>query len=354
MSYRQTFTAAVLANTGNKLDLYDDIYLPEPSSAQVVVEIQYAGLCHSQLMEISGLRGEDKYLPHMLGHEGVGKVVSVGENVTKVAPGDEVILSWIKGDGLDSGGHQYQSARGLNINSGPITAFSEYAVVAENRLVKKPTGTPSKLAVLYGCAVPTGFGMVMNNLPEVSSGSIAFIGLGGIGMSALLAAGMYDFEHIFAIDINPDKLAIAKTCGATHLINPELENPLSIVKELTNGNGVDYSFESAGTARTIELAYSLIRPKGGLCTFASHPAHSENISLDPFDLICGKNIKGTWGGEVYPDRDIVKFDKLYLDGKLPLEFLVSKEYSLDQINEAVDDLHNRKVIRALINCSKDR
>ena len=353
MKRDKTFRAAVLANLGNDLEIFDDILLPEPGDSQVLVKIEYAGLCHSQLMEVQGLRGEDKYLPHMLGHEGVGSVVSVGNSVTKVVPGDAVILSWIKGDGQDAGGYQYSSVRGEKINAGSVTTFSEYAIVAENRLVKMPVGTPSKLAVLYGCAVPTGFGMVMNNLPENATGSIAFIGLGGIGMSALLAAGMYNFKNVFAIDINDDKLEIAKKYGATRVINPSRENPLDVIKDITHGQGVDYSFESAGTAKTIEMAYSFVKSKGGLCTFASHPSHAEKISLDPFDLICGKNIKGTWGGEVYPDRDIERFNQLYIQGDLPLETLVSKEYALDEINNAIDDLLNRKIVRALIRCGSE-
>lgn len=354
MNTPQMFTAAVLTEVGKKLDIIDDIYLPKPMPSQVLVKVQYAGLCHSQLMEVQGLRGEDKYLPHMLGHEGVGRVVAVGEGVNKVCVDDDVILTWIKGDGLCGGGFKYTSASGKTINAGPVTAFSEYVVVSENRLVKKPKDTPDILSVLYGCAVPTGFGMVVNNIPKDSKGSIAFVGLGGIGMSALLASRLYDFENVIAIDINDDKLGLAKTLGATHVVNPSQEDPLTAVLAITGGNGVAYSFESAGMSKTIEMAYSLVKPKGGQCIFASHPAHGDTISIDPFDLICGKNIKGTWGGEVAPDSDIELFGRLYAEGKLSLEHLVSRQYDLVDINQAIDDLQNRKIVRALISCTKDK
>lgn len=347
-----TFTAAVLVKTGQPLQLINNIQIPRPGKGQVLVKISYAGLCHSQLMEIQGSRGEDNYLPHMLGHEGAGHVVSIGEGVTKVAAGEEVVLGWIKGEGIDSGGHQYQTTDGLTINAGAITAFGEYALVSENRLVPKPMGTPDRLSVLYGCAMPTGFGMVMNNLPDNASGTIAFLGLGGIGISALLAAKRYHFNKVIAIDVNHDKLDLAKELGATHTINASDADYLNQVRLLTDGMGVDYCFESAGRARTIEQAYSMIRRNGGQCIFASHPPHGDKITLDPFDLICGKHIKGTWGGEVKPDRDIQRFGDMYANGQLPLESLISKEYSLDEINLAVDDLHQKKIVRALINCNR--
>src|SRR3990167_1881460 len=346
MQNKKTFKAAVLQQTGKPLVLMNDITFPTLGKGQVLVKIRYAGLCHSQLMEIQGLRGEDKYLPHMLGHEGVGVVAAVVvECVSKVKPGDEVILSWIKSEGIDAGGTQYKTTQGLTINAGAITAFNEYAVISENRLVLKPKDTPERLAVLYGCAMPTGFGMVINNIPFDAKGCIAFVGLGGIGMSALLAARFFDFEKVIAIDINEDKLRLAKQSGATHLINAQHEDPGKTVHEWTNNRGVDYSFESAGTVKTIEQAYALTRRHGGLCIFASHPPTEEKITLDPFDLICGKNIRGTWGGEAKPERDVARFNTLYTKGQLPLEQLISKEYYLDDINLAIEDLHHRRIVR---------
>ncbi len=353
MKQNNTFTAAVLVKIGQPLQLVDNIYIPEPGKGQVLVKIRYAGLCHSQLKEIQGARGKDKYLPHMLGHEGVGSVVAIGEGVSKVCIGNDVVLTWIKGDGIDAGGYQYQTTDGLVINAGGITAFSEYGLVSENRLVVKPTETPDRLSVLYGCAIPTGFGMVVNNLPHTAAGTIAFLGLGGIGISALLAARFYDFKKVIAIDINQDKLNLAKELGATHVINASELDYVNLVRSLTAGLGVDYCFESAGKAQTIEQAYAMTRRHGGQCIFASHPPCGDNITLDPFDFICGKNIKGTWGGEVKPDKDIKRFGDLYASGQLPLEALISKEYRLDEINLAVDDLHQRKIVRALINCNKE-
>ncbi|OGT39863.1 MAG: acetoin dehydrogenase [Gammaproteobacteria bacterium RIFCSPHIGHO2_12_FULL_36_30] len=346
-------TAAVLIEQNKPLVLLNNILIPTLKRGQVLVKILFAGLCHSQLMEISGLRGEDKYLPHLLGHEGVGTVVEVGEGVTKIKKNDTVVLGWIKGDGLDGGASQYHTQDGLIINSGAVTTFSDYAIISENRLTKKPIHTPDELAVLYGCAIPTGLGMVLNAVPEKFTGTVGFVGLGGIGLSALLSSKLRHFEKIIAIDINAEKLLLAKELGATHVINPANQNTQDEIKKLTNNVGVDFCFESAGSCKTIELAFEITKRLGGKCIFASHPPAHEKISLDPFELICGKHICGTWGGDSVPDQDIRKFNDYYHKKLLPLEKLISKKYLLEDINQAVEDLKDKKIARALIRCCDD-
>ncbi|MCX7121815.1 MAG: zinc-binding dehydrogenase [Gammaproteobacteria bacterium] len=342
--------AAVLIKQNEPLAILNNVLIPKPKRGQVLVKIAFAGLCHSQLMEIDGKRGDDKYLPHLLGHEGVGTVIEIGDGVTKVQVGDEVILGWIKGEGLEGGASQYETSDGLIINSGSVTTFSEYAIVSENRLTKKPENTSSELAVLYGCAIPTGLGMVLNAVPENFTGTVGFIGLGGIGLSALLSTKIRRFEKVIAIDVNPEKLALAKELGATHVINPLKENIHETVKKLTNNAGLDYCFESAGSVKTIEMAFEVIRRSGGQCIFASHPPAHEKIALDPFELICGKHIHGSWGGASIPDQDIQKFDEYYQKGFLPLDKLISKQYKLENINDAIVDLKNKKIARALVCC----
>lgn len=344
-------TAAVLTEHGKPLSIFENVLIPKPKHGQVLVKILYAGLCHSQLMEIDGKRGEDKYIPHMLGHEGIADVIEIGEGITKVKPGDRVVLGWIKGSGLENTGTQYQTSDGsMTINAGHVTTFSEYAIVSENRVTKKPLCTPDALSVLYGCAIPTGLGMVLNAIPENENAIVAFIGLGGIGLSALLSAKIRTFEKVIAIDTNPEKLALALELGASEVINPQVDNVIQRIKEITSNVGVDYCFESAGSAKTIELGFEIIR-RGGKCIFASHPAAHEKISLDPFELICGKKIEGTWGGASIPDQDMEKFDGYFKQGLLPLEKLISKQYELKKINDAIADLKNRKIARALIKVS---
>ncbi len=341
------FKAAILKKLKKDL-IISDIRLSEKLKAgQVLVRIAYSGICHSQLMEICGNRGEDKYLPHLLGHEGSGEVIEIGEGVTKVKPKDKVVLSWIKGQGIEAGGVQYKKDN-IAINAGAITTLNEYAVVSENRCYKLPKNIPLDIAILFGCAIPTGAGIVINEINPKQNTTIAIFGLGGVGMSALLATNIYDFNKVIVVDINKDKLDQAKELGASHFIDASKENILDEINEITNGNGVDYSVDAAGQISTIETAFSSVRKNGGLCVFASHPKTGEKISLDPHDLISGKQIRGSWGGGCNLDRDIAKFAELYEQGKLPLEKLISKEYSLDNVNDAFDDLKNKTIIRALI------
>jgi len=342
--------AAVLQRLNQPL-LIKNISYSSLEYGQVLVKLAYSGVCHSQLMEARGNRGEDRYLPHLLGHEGTGIVIEVGEGVTKVAAGEKVILGWIKGEGIEAVAPKYFDDAQRKVNAGGVTTFNEYAVVSENRLVPLPKGVPMDIGVLFGCALPTGAGIVLNELKPKKNASIAIFGLGGIGLSALMAANISAPRQLIAIDIEEDKLTLATSFGATHTINASNENVLERLREISDG-GVDYSVEASGNARIIEMAFEGLK-NGGLSIFASHPKHGERISLDPFALICGKQIRGSWGGASQPDRDIKKLATLYTEGKLPLEKLLSEPYQLEDINQALDDLESRKIIRAIIEINKD-
>lgn len=339
--------AAVLYQTGQPLVVEDGIEVPKPERGQVLVKIFFSGVCHSQLMEVQGKRGEDLYLPHLLGHEASGKVVDIGEDVTKVKTGDKVILTWIKGEGIDVPGAKYSKGN-ITINSGAVTTFSEYSVVSENRCVKLPDNVPMDIGSLFGCAVLTGAGIITNEIRPEKGSSIVVVGVGGIGLSALMAAKLHECTPLIAVDIENHKLELAKEFGATHVIDSTLQNPVDSVFEITNGTGVDYAVEAAGLATTIEQAFQTIRKGGGLCVFAGHPSFNSRISLDPFDLICGKQIRGSWGGGSKPDRDVSRFARLYEQGKLPLEKLVGRRYSIEGINRALNDLSNGQVLRPLL------
>ncbi len=339
--------AAVLFNTGEPLEIINGIQMPELTRGQVQVKLLYSGLCHSQLLEVQGGRGEDKYLPHLLGHEGVGIVESIGEGVTKVSPGDKVVIGWIKGDGLDAPGGKYPHEDYL-INSGSATTLCEKTIVAENRLVTLPDDFPEKLAVLLGCALPTGLGLVFNELQPMPNSTLAVFGLGGIGMSALIAAKLGHPRMLIAVDVTVEKLAMAKKLGATHTINALVQDPVAAIQALTEGQGVEYSIEASGQTRTIEQAFESVKDGGGQCIFASHPRDDEKISLEPHAFHRGKSIRGSWGGASKPDVDIPKFIALYNEGKLELDDLITRTYTLEDVNTALDDLHNKKIIRALI------
>lgn len=313
---------------------------------QVLVKIIYSGVCRSQLMEVQGARGDDKWLPHMLGHEGSGIVESIGPGVTKVSVGDEVILSWIRGEGIEAEGAQYDSETG-SINSGQVTTFSNYSVVSENRLTIKPDSLDFDSAVLFGCALPTGSGMVMNELDVKQDSSVAILGLGGIGISAVIMLISMKVTNIIAIDVSQPKLELLKEWGVKNIIDAKNQN---IKKEVNKifPDGVDFCIESAGKVATIEKGFSLIKHNGGKLIFASHPPKGEFIRLDPHQLISGKKIYGSWGGGVKPDRDFPILHEHFASSNIPLNSLLTKPYSLLNINEALADLETGSVFRPLI------
>lgn len=338
--------AAVLVKTGAPLWVTDDVEIPKLASGQVLVCIEYSGVCHSQLMEADGHRGVDRWLPHMLGHEASGEVVETGPDVTTVSKGQNVVLSWIKGAGIDAPGARYRCGKQI-INAGPVTTFSRYSVVSENRCTALPAHMPLDVASLLGCAVLTGFGAVMNTLRPKAGENIAIFGLGGIGLCALMAARASGLDPIIAIDVAPAKLELAREFGATHTVNVEEQEPVQFVNELIPG-GVDYAVDASGRTDVIEQAFASVRRFGGRCVFASHPPAGQLISLDPFELISGKRIQGTWGGESKPTRDIPLLGEHYAAGRLPVERLISRRYSLAQVNEAMDALRTRTAARPLI------
>ena len=343
--------AAVLYELNMPLRI-EEVELPELRPGQVLVEVAYSGVCHSQLMEVRGKRGPDRYLPHLLGHEGSGVVLEVGNDVWKVQKGDRVVLTWTKGKGADCGGSQYRK-NGAVINAGPVTTFSEHTVVSENRCVKLPEGIPMDVAALFGCAVLTGAGVVLNNVRPTEDSSIVIWGIGGIGLSAVMASKLTDCSTIIAVDVHDPKLELARHFGATHSINVGSEDPLSRIRDIVGPDGVDYAVEAAGRTDTIEQAFQAVRKNGGLCVFASHPPTGEKIRLDPHDLISGKQIRGTWGGESQPDEDIPRFAEFYRRNKLPLEKLITRRYSLHQLTQALDHLEQGTVNRPLVEMKAD-
>jgi len=329
-----------------------DLKIPDLKPGQALVKVAYSGVCHTQILEIDGKKGIDKFLPHTLGHEGSGIVIKTGAGVEKVKAGDHVVLSWIKGCGADTPSTQYECDCGL-INSGAISTFLDYAIISENRLIPIKKEMPLKEAALLGCAIPTGAGIVLNSIGVHPGDTIAIFGVGGIGASAVMAADIMAASKIIAIDIFDPKLEHARSLGATHTINARQQDCISEIYKITDGKGVDYAMESAGKRETMEMAFRSVRDMGGLCVLAGNLPVGEQISIDPFDLIKGKRIVGTWGGETKPDRDIPLYVDLYLNGRLKLENFITHCYCLDDINTAIEDLRLGKVGRALIDFQVD-
>lgn len=317
---------------------------PPLKAGQVLVDIAYSGLCHTQLNEIFGLKGEDKFLPHTLGHEGSGTILQVGEGVTKVKPGDRVVLTWLKGRGHDVPSTQYDSEIG-KVNSGAISTFLTQAVISENRVVPIPDEMPLKEAALLGCALPTGAGVVRNEMGVKEGDSFALFGCGGVGLSALLAAVQARAYPIWAVDVSEKKLERARQLGATHTVNAAKEDAPALI------GGVDFAFESAGKKEAMQSAFASLKAPG-LCVLAGNLPKGEQIEIDPFELIRGKQIRGTWGGKSVIDDDVAAYADLFIKGELRLTELITHEVPLSEINELVELLRKGEVGRGLIQCNK--
>jgi len=338
-------TAAVLVEPGKPLEL-TDLDIPALKPGQTLIEVVYSGVCHTQVGEARGHRGEDKFLPHCLGHEGSGIVREVGPGVAKVKPGDRVILSWIKGSGADVPGSVYDW-NGRKVNAGAITTFATYSVISENRLTLVPDGMPMRLAALVGCAVPTGAGVVFNTAQPRPGQSVAVFGVGGIGACAVAAAALSGCSPVIAVDVNPDKLGLARRLGATHTINSKTADPVAEVLKVCQG-GSDFAIEATGLAPVMRQALACVRNQGGTAVVIGNARFGTTLELDPREFNMGKRLLGTWGGDNVPDRDYPRYCKLLSVGRLNLEPLLSKSYTLTDVNAALDDLEQGKAARPLL------
>lgn len=344
------FRAAVLFKSGSPLEMLD-LEMPSPSKGQVMVRIAYAGICKSQLMEIDGLRGSDPYLPHLLGHEASGVVEEIGEGVSKVKPGDHVVISWIRGSGLSVSG-PILADKGRKINAGQVTTFSELAMVSENCVFQIPTTVPLQIAALFGCAIPTGAGMALKEIPkDLSNSNVAVFGLGGIGLSALYAVSTRKPKNLTAIDYDSRKLEAVLELGASHLINASEPDFLNVLDSATNESGFDYAIDATGNTAGITQAFESVKKFGGVCIFASHPSFGEKLALDPFDLISGKQIRGSWGGGMNLDEDLSELLELFMASESIMRLLSSDIFPFEDINAAILQFSQGKSIRPILRMS---
>ncbi len=310
-----------------------DLELPALDVGQVLVKVVFSGICGKQIDEIDGRRGEDPYLPHLLGHEGAGIVVDVGAGVRKVQPGDHVVLHWMKGSGIDSAAPRF-ALNGTVVSAGLVTTFSDYSIVSENRMTRIPDDVPLDVASLLGCAVTTGLGVVFNNANLRPGESIVVFGVGGVGLNIVQAATLVSGYPIVAVDMHDAKLEQARRFGATHVVNARREDVGAILGPLSGGAGFDAAVDTTGLRDVRETAYR-VTSNTGTTILVGVPDYRESINIDSFPLHFGRRILGSHGGETRPDRDIPRYIELYRRGKLKLEELITHRYKLAEINAAV-------------------
>ena len=340
--------AALLIQTGQPLEVHE-IETPPLNPGQVLVEIAFSGACGTQLMEVAGDKGEDKWVPHCLGHEGSGTVMEVGSAVTKVKPGDKVVLSWLKGDGQEAGGAKYDWD-GKTVNAGGVTTFQKHSVVSENRLTLVPGDLDMDVAVLLGCAAPTGMGAVYNVLDARAGDAVAIFGTGGIGLNAVMAAAMAGANPVIGIDLREGRRELAKAFGATHVINPEEGDVGKQIRAIVP-EGVDWAVEATGVPGVMVDAVTTTRQQGGRAVVIGNARHDAEVKFSPSIFNSGRSLMGTWGGDSKPDRDYARYARLISASPYPVRQLLSKPYALTDINQALDDLRSGKIGRPLIDMS---
>lgn len=325
--------AAVLMNIGGPLVL-EELEIPKLESGQVLVKVLYSGLCRSNVNEINGHKGAE-FIPHLTGHEASALVCDVGDGVTKVKADDYVVCSWIRGLGLTSHSPKYKNTNGI-VNAGNCSTFCEYAVVSENKVVRIPRGVRPDAAALLGCAIPTGAGII-DNFGIKPGQKIAVFGIGGIGASVLLRATALEISCI-AFDVLDCKLEWAeKNLGvlAFHYC------------KFSHQGISDFAIECSGNKLAMEEAFQCLN-RMGTAIIAGNLNRGEKIAIDPFELVSGKKLLGTWGGECSLDKDIPFYASEYLKSSLPIDKLITRVYPFDQINEGLKDLEEGKLIRGVV------
>ncbi len=346
----------------------DEVELAPPVRGEVLVKISAAGLCHSDLSVIDGNR--PRPTPMALGHEAAAVVVEIGADVDDLAEGDHVVVVFVPSCGhcepcatgrpalcepaaaANTAGTLLSGARRISRRGVPVhhhlgvSAFAEYATVSRRSLIKIDRGVPRDHAALFGCAVLTGVGAVVNTARVTAGSTVAVVGLGGVGLAALLGAIAAGAERIVAVDLSPQKLALAKQLGATDGFEAVADAAVKI-RDATRG-GVDFALEMAGSVQAFELAYRNTR-RGGTTVTAGLPPPDAMLQVPAVNLVAEeRTLKGSYIGTSVPSRDLPRYLRLFQRGRLPVDRLLTDRLRLDQINEGFDRLREGRAVRQII------
>ncbi|MBP6899156.1 MAG: zinc-dependent alcohol dehydrogenase family protein [Burkholderiaceae bacterium] len=345
------------------------VELAPPGPGEVRVAVRAAGLCHSDLSVISGDR--PRPVPMVIGHESAGQVLECGPGVHDLAPGDRVVMVFMPscggclpcqegrpalcepGAAANGAGTLLGGVRRITLDGQPVyhhvgvSCFAEQAIVSRRSCVKVDSDLSDAELSLFGCAVLTGVGAVINTAKVTAGASVAVLGLGGVGFSALLAAVASGARQVVALDLNETKLALARELGATHTVNAAAPDAAAQVKAATGG-GVDFAFEMAGAIPAMELAWAITR-RGGSTVSAGLPHPDRRFALPPVQLVGEeRTLRGSYIGSAVPARDIPRYIALYRAGRLPVDRLMGERLSLDDINRGFDRLATGQALRDVV------
>lgn len=348
----------------------ESLELDPPGPDELLIRVRAAGLCHSDLSVIDGSR--PRVMPMVLGHEAAGEVMSVGPGTKGFEAGDHVVFSFVPvcghcapcaegraalcepgaranvaGSLLSGSKHWHdQQAQSLNHHLG-VSGFAEHTVVSARSAVRIDPDLPFDIAALFGCAVMTGVGAVVNTARVMPGESVAIFGLGGVGLAALLGAVAAGAWPIVAVDVLPAKLELAKSLGASHAVLATEGDPVATIREATGG-GVQYAFETVGNEKVLIQAYGATR-RGGTTVTAGLPHPQRQFTVPAVSLVAEeRTVKGSYMGSAVPSRDIPRFVALYRAGRLPVDRLLTHRLRLEEINEAFDRLARGEAVRQVI------
>ena len=340
--------AAILVESSKPL-IVEEIQLPEELFAgQVLVEVMTSGLCGAQINEIEAVKGPDKFLPHLLGHEGYAQVIEVGPGVTTVAPGDQVVMHWRPGTGIQSKPPTYKW-RGKQLNAGWVTTLNKHAVVSENRITRIPSSNYDKnLIPLLGCALTTSLGVLESDAKIGFRDSLLIFGAGGVGLLLIKIAKLIGVRDITVVDIHSEKLVKARELGASNTFYFQNKNEtLSGLRALYGSDLPSVAIDTTGHTDAIEICYE-ISLSDARVILVGVPKAGNNASIYTLPLHFGKLLKGSEGGQSIPERDIPFLLQLVSNDKLNFDDYPTHSFSLENINEAIVQLKNGSVGRMII------
>ena len=314
---------------------------------QVLVQVSYSGICGSQIGEIDGAKGPDRYLPHLLGHEGSGIVLDIGPGVTRVEKSDHVVMHWMKGAGIEAPTAKYGWGDKW-VNAGWVTTFNDRSICSENRVTPIPADFDLRLAPLFGCAVTTAVGVVNNDAHIKMGQSVVVFGVGGVGLNVIQAADMVSAYPIIGVDLSDTKHDMALRFGATVYFNgKDVQNLDEEIRKIVGPDGADIIIDTTGNTGVIEQAYNLTRPDGKT-VLVGVPKKGQNVSIYTLPLHFKKILTGSHGGDIEPHLDIPRLIRLYRAGRLKLDGMITHEFPLDRINEAIDVFRTGEAGRILV------
>jgi S-(hydroxymethyl)glutathione dehydrogenase/alcohol dehydrogenase len=342
----RTAKAAILAQSRQPL-VVDEIALPDALGVgQVLVKVLYSTICGAQLNEIAAAKGPDKFLPHLLGHEASAHVLETGPGVTTVKEGDTVVLHWRPSRGIQCQPPAY-TWRDAKLNAGWVTTFNDYAVISENRMTPIAPDYDLRNAPLLGCAVTTAAGVINNDAKVKIGESVVVFGVGGVGLNVVQFAQLAGAYPIVAVDLVDAKLAMAKERGATHCINSKGAGDLDgEIRKIVGQQGPDKVIETTGVKSVIELAYNLTHADG-TCVLVGVP--NEKVTIYTLPIHFNKVLTGSHGGEAVPQVDIPRLIRLNRAGRLSFDGMITHEFTLDHINDALDLVRSGAAGRVVLN-----